>query len=803
MSTERAVTIVIPTQNVDRWVSRALESCIKQTLTNIEIICVDNASTDATRAVVESFRARDPRVRLIPLDKQLGTFLSRRAGVEAASGSHVVFLDAYDELEPSATLVLHTLALQANADLVGFGVNLLAPASETHAAPPETLPRRDSPCTGEDILDAIYPPGRPAHGTLRGYFFATDLLRRTYSGLPQDLHPPVVGDLSISLLAVAGASAYISTGERLYRQIAREDTHSKPLRTVRDLESHLEDLHAIEAIEEKFRETTQGWADPAAALACYESARLWVLGSVLRSCVQTPDEDVQRNCIALLQERVGYFTILGAAAGFCAEALPLLVLLSKDQPVSRSEPRHVLLTTAGLSTGGLEGVVVSQAQYLLDAGLRVTVVLHRSGDSVYELPAGARVICVEGTTPAQKLSAWVDICRESGADVMIDHHIFYNRQWPFRVLAARAFGIAAIGCLQTFALRPLLDDNDTTSFMVANLPLLQTVTTLSATDVAYWKMRGIVNVVSLPNPPSPMLLRLPTTTEPKPAPVGPFKLFWWGRLQESTKRVRSLIPIVAELRELGIDVELTIIGPDGPDLTAEEVRQDAAANGIASSVHLPGPLHGEALIDAMSAAHIYVSTSVVEGSPLALVEAQALGLPVAMYDLPWLANLEGNGGVITASQGDARGLARHIAELLNDPARYVALSASSLVAARKATEVDFPELYMRLLKDELSPDYSPAPSVAHAGLLLEWAVFYSEANSRHHAMRRTEVNALRHQSTRLRAQVGASRDQVAALRKKLAEATQRSPRLRRLASRARRRVRSLANWGFAPHNSDS
>ena len=280
-----------------------------------------------------------------------------------------------------------------------------------------------------------------------------------------------------------------------------------------------------------------------------------------------------------------------------------------------------------------------------------------------------------------------------------------------------------------------------------------------------------------------MQLALPSRTEPRAAPTGTVNLIWWGRLQESVKQARSLILITAALRERGVDAELTVIGPDSGDLTAAQLADDAAANGVADAVHLLGALHGQALIDATSAAHVYLLTSVIEGSSLALVEAQALGLPVAMYELPWLANLEGNEGVLAARQHDVRGLARQIDGLVSDPGQYAASSAASLVAARKAVDFDFPELYKRLLARDLGDEYSPEPTLAHARLILEWTTFYSEANSARHTLVRQELKASK-------TQIASLQKQVAKLREATAGSGKRAGSVRKQLGRAKRKLMS-------------
>src|SRR5699024_1910471 len=125
-----------------------------------------------------------------------------------------------------------------------------------------------------------------------------------------------------------------------------------------------------------------------------------------------------------------------------------------------------------------------------------------------------------------------------------------------------------------------------------------------------------------------------------------------------------------------------------------------------------------------------VGTSAIEGYPLTLVEAQSLGLPLAMYELPWLATLQNNHGVLTAPQHDVHGLAQQIAELSRAPQRYSELSRASLEAAQSVLAHDFTRLYAQLLTDELPAAYAPEVAPEHMQILLDRAVAFAEQNIR-------------------------------------------------------------------------
>jgi glycosyltransferase involved in cell wall biosynthesis len=92
------VSVVIPAHNRSLVVSRAIDSALTQTYQPLEIIVVDDGSSDNTREVVESIR--DSRIRYLRHDRNLGAGAARNTGIRAATGDYVAFLDSDDEWMP-------------------------------------------------------------------------------------------------------------------------------------------------------------------------------------------------------------------------------------------------------------------------------------------------------------------------------------------------------------------------------------------------------------------------------------------------------------------------------------------------------------------------------------------------------------------------------------------------------------------------------------------------------------------------------------------------------------------------------
>ena len=106
------VSIILPAYNRETLVARAIDSVLAQTFTDFELIIVDDASKDGTRAVLETYRDH-PKVRLILSDVNRGGSGARNLGVEAARGTLIAFQDSDDVWLPGK-LAAQVAALNAN-----------------------------------------------------------------------------------------------------------------------------------------------------------------------------------------------------------------------------------------------------------------------------------------------------------------------------------------------------------------------------------------------------------------------------------------------------------------------------------------------------------------------------------------------------------------------------------------------------------------------------------------------------------------------------------------------------------------
>jgi teichuronic acid biosynthesis glycosyltransferase TuaG len=97
---EELVSVVMPVYNADKFLRKAIDSVLQQTHRALELIAVDDCSSDQSWALIEEYAAADGRVRAIRLNANGGVAAARNVGIAAASGSHVAFLDSDDWWDP-------------------------------------------------------------------------------------------------------------------------------------------------------------------------------------------------------------------------------------------------------------------------------------------------------------------------------------------------------------------------------------------------------------------------------------------------------------------------------------------------------------------------------------------------------------------------------------------------------------------------------------------------------------------------------------------------------------------------------
>lgn len=101
------ISIIIPVYNSEKYLVNCLNSVIYQDFDDIEIICINDASTDRSCSILHNYQNIDPRIHIIDLKKNMGLSHARNTGLDNATGEYILFVDSDDELENNAITNLY------------------------------------------------------------------------------------------------------------------------------------------------------------------------------------------------------------------------------------------------------------------------------------------------------------------------------------------------------------------------------------------------------------------------------------------------------------------------------------------------------------------------------------------------------------------------------------------------------------------------------------------------------------------------------------------------------------------------
>lgn len=114
------ISIIIPVYNTEEYLRQCLDSVLLQTFRDIEIICVDDGSTDSSPQILDSYKAHDSRIKVIHKENT-GLVAARKTGLAAATGKYIGYVDSDDWIEPMMYEKLYKLVSKQTVDVAMCG----------------------------------------------------------------------------------------------------------------------------------------------------------------------------------------------------------------------------------------------------------------------------------------------------------------------------------------------------------------------------------------------------------------------------------------------------------------------------------------------------------------------------------------------------------------------------------------------------------------------------------------------------------------------------------------------------------
>lgn len=129
------VSVIIPVYNTEKYLRECLDSVVNQTLKDIEIICVDDGSTDGSVVILEEYRTKDSRITVIS-QANGGLSSARNSGMNRAHGEYIAFVDSDDYLELNALEKASQIAIAEDLNIIQLERELFFDSEKLAKNPP-------------------------------------------------------------------------------------------------------------------------------------------------------------------------------------------------------------------------------------------------------------------------------------------------------------------------------------------------------------------------------------------------------------------------------------------------------------------------------------------------------------------------------------------------------------------------------------------------------------------------------------------------------------------------------------------
>lgn len=669
------VSIVIPVYNVEPYIRQCLESVLNQTLHDIEIICVDDFSTDGSREILRHYAQQDSRVVPIFHEQNLGTSQTRKDGVLASCGKYVIFCDGDDTLELNACAAAFTAIESSHTDIVQFGVNIVnrcgassgrIESNQKMVEPYVKKIRRDNlihACWTEELFGF----------SLWNKIYKGEICRTAFSHIEDGWFPKAQDLYAFFLIAFFAKSSFGITHKLYNYNFGIGVTGGEILDINR---------FGILLTEKKVHSALVRFVTAQNEFDKYKGVLDKIYRRFLLECINKWYRTLQPESTGLGFEKMvevwGYRDVLCTLAeqkwydrSNLAEKLADATFFSYKKRSKRQ------LTIAAyyrsISNGGAQRVVAMLcniwARQKDETGQPLyRVVLITDGEKKNnEYPLDGEVC--RAYLPAQEISrkeqystrfdSWEQILSTYSIDIVVSS-MWVDPCTFWDMLSVKGFGTkpAFIIHSHSFCCLPYRFTGGTAWEVTRNYRFCDGVVVLSECDRRFASafsqhVRYICN---------------PITFSPKTEELAKREknaIVWVARISEEKRPLDAVEMMSYVVKEIP-DAKLYIVGGGNEGLSTR-LREKIEALQLEKNVELVGfTLDVEKYYQK---ANLYVCTSEYEGFSLTFSEAMSHGLPIVSYDMPWLTFVRDGRGVIAVEQKRIDRMAKEVVCLLRKPAQ--------------------------------------------------------------------------------------------------------------------------------------
>ncbi len=716
------VSVIVPIYNVENYLHQTLDSLTHQTLRDIEILCVNDASPDRSKEIIERFAAQDARVKLIDLPENRGEGLARKAGILASSGDYLMFLDGDDYYAPNACRAAYRKITEENVDIVQFGTKIVS--ASVSIPENEMLGMRNmlKPYDGELHYTR---PGEIVRACMEQKLFGWSVWNKIFNGMIvrkaasfyAEERFDIGADAYLFYLIGMLSNSYASVEDKLYNyRFGAGITGGKNINN-KIIEKRIREGRIIQLMRD-FSANYDPNDVTEESVKIMEDLFLSGVFYGWKEISGLPDWNRQ---IPLALECFGREIFLGYSMyhyqTYDYRRKAALIDSWKNSGAFEALPRKVKTVATfyhRMYNGGVERVMSKLIPMWTQMGYRVILFTdeiasskdYPYGDNVVRITLPT-VVNLEAEEYTRRITFLENMLRLYEVDLMV-YHAWVGNCLESDILTVKSLHIPFIvhthgffACAQTTTYAPGV----VRSILLQKLyTLVDAVITLSETDYSWWSMIH-PRVYKTLNPLTFDLEKIEVSQRESYR----YDILWIGRISEE-KQPLDALRILEQILASGVNATLHFVGECAVKEIMDKLKKEIEQRDLSENVVLHG-FHSDVL-HYYEEGNVLLFTSAYEGAPMTLAESLSFGVPVVMYDLPNIDLARNNPGVAVVPQNDTSAAAAALVDILTHPEKRNVMSKAARRSVENAYSLDLAALWKKIFEDvgeqrEVVPDIRP------------------------------------------------------------------------------------------------
>jgi len=686
------ISIVIPAYNVENYINDCISSWVNQTFRDIEIIVVDDASTDCTSDILKQWHKKDSRVKVLTMTENKGAFIARKVGVEATNGKYIMFSDAGDTAISDSCEILYREMKKNPVDILHFNANIINVCG-ANQDDIKNLEYSIKPYVGKlygdsVLLGCFY--NTKYRSTLWNKFFSADICKKSIE--TQEGERILVAEDALAYFYIAYyAKSYRGfEGKGLYNYHYGHGGLGGKRIDLSLLRNQCSSSYAVLAME-SFA-TTHNLSDK--YFNAIRQFKKEMIDCSVQWLTNSLTDDEKSDGFDILMRSWSHCDVIAKFANKKYDKYRLSKQL-KNTKALKYQPRKIKTIASyyrRTGIGGIERVLSSLSKIWVEMGFHVILLTdEKKNEYEYEMPKEVQIVVLSDYYNTnikdyfERGELLYSIIKKYQIDIVV-YHDWMKESVLWDEMIIKSTGAAFIlHCHGTFIME-FHSPQMGLSNIVAPAFLADAVVTLSETDKVFWSNfnGNAFNVVN------PFTYHF---EDWKQSECKGKDILWLARISPEKRPFESL-RIMKEVVKSIPDARLHIVGASAKPEYEKKLKKAVSRMGLSKNVLLYG-----AQTDVMQYyynASVFLMTSVFEGFSMTLQESMLAGLPVVMYDLPYLTITKDNPGIISVSQEDAIAASSAIVELLSDGRKRKKIGNAARKFIEQYRDYDFKGIWKKI-----------------------------------------------------------------------------------------------------------